>query len=311
MEILNKRGKDSLAHVYLAKTSSGKLIEFAESLQPPLPIEKKWVLIISTLYGCPVKCKICDAGNYYYGRLPEEDIFEQIDFLVSNRYPDKFIPVEKFKIQFSRMGEPSFNYNVLNVLRKFPYVYKAPGFNPSISTIFPKGTIKFFNELIEIKKNLYPETFQFQFSIHSTDTQYRNWLLPVKKYSFEEMAEYGDKFYWENGKKITLNFVVFESNPIDANILLKYFSTEKYLVKITPLNPTYNAVKVGFNTQVDFDRYTTVAKEIENAGYEVIVSIGELEENNIGSNCGQLVHAFNNDIKLNDAYTYQPEINLI
>ena len=72
MKVLAKTGKDDLAVVYIAKTNSGKLIEFVESLQPPIPREKKWVLIVSTLFGCPVACRLCDAGSYYQENSPKK-----------------------------------------------------------------------------------------------------------------------------------------------------------------------------------------------------------------------------------------------
>ena len=44
------------------------------------------------------------------------------------------------------------------------------------------------------------------------------------------------------------------------------------------------------------------------AGYQVIVSIGEVEENYIGSNCGQYVRKHLEAIdQILDGYTYQVE----
>jgi 23S rRNA (adenine2503-C2)-methyltransferase len=44
------------------------------------------------------------------------------------------------------------------------------------------------------------------------------------------------------------------------------------------------------------------------AGYEVIVSIGEIVENQIGSNCGQYVLKYlESQIPVEDGYTYQVE----
>ncbi|MHA1345807.1 MAG: hypothetical protein ACTSO3_05390 [Candidatus Heimdallarchaeaceae archaeon] len=48
MELLGKYGKEDLAILYIAK-QNGKIVEFVESLQPPIPREKKWVLVISTM----------------------------------------------------------------------------------------------------------------------------------------------------------------------------------------------------------------------------------------------------------------------
>ncbi|MFC2131957.1 radical SAM protein, partial [Bacteroidota bacterium] len=182
MKILAQTEKSDIATVYLAETVKGKYIEFVESVQPPIPREKKWVLLISTLYGCPVSCAFCDCGYYYDGKLNKEDILSQIDFLVSKRYPDKKIPVEKFKIQFARIGEPALNNHVLEVLDTLAEIYEAPGLLPSISTIAPANTEDFFEELLIIKKTKYPTRFQMQFSIHTTDEIQRDKIIPVKKW---------------------------------------------------------------------------------------------------------------------------------
>ncbi|GAH16437.1 unnamed protein product, partial [marine sediment metagenome] len=67
IEILGEYGREDLAKVYVASMRGNKeyLVEFVESVQPPIPREKKWVLIVSTLFGCPVGCRMCDAGGEY------------------------------------------------------------------------------------------------------------------------------------------------------------------------------------------------------------------------------------------------------
>ena len=195
MEVTAMAGNDQIAMVYIADFGQGRAVEFVESIQPPLPREKKWVLMVSTLFGCPVKCLMCDAGGTYQGKLSCEEILAQIDYLVKKRFPGDFIPVEKFKIQFARMGEPSFNPSVLDVLTELPNRYHAAGLIPSLSTIAPRGVERFFERLLEIKERLYPNgNFQFQFSLHTTDDNLRDQLIPVKKWTFAEMAEYGNRF---------------------------------------------------------------------------------------------------------------------
>ncbi len=51
MKITAKAGKEDIATVFIAEMDNGKLVEFVESVQPPIPREKKWVLIVSILYG--------------------------------------------------------------------------------------------------------------------------------------------------------------------------------------------------------------------------------------------------------------------
>ena len=43
MKIIAKTGKENIAMVYIAEMDNGKHIEFVESVQPPIPREKKWV----------------------------------------------------------------------------------------------------------------------------------------------------------------------------------------------------------------------------------------------------------------------------
>lgn len=310
MRIIAKAGKEDLAIVYIAETNNGNLIEFVESLQPPIPREKKWVLIVSTLFGCPVACRFCDAGSYYKGKLSEDEIISQIDFLVKQRFPNGVIPVEKFKIQFARLGEPSFNQNVLSVLDKLPNLFEAPGLLPSLSTVAPCGTDMFFERLLEIKKSKYPHEFQFQFSLHSTDENQRDWLIPIKKWDFKKMAVYGNKFYNNGGAKISLNFALSKHSLIDPDILLRYFNTEIFLIKVTPVNPTYQAMKNNIISILPQQKGVDLVESLQTAGYEVIVSIGEFEENYIGSNCGQFITTYNkSQEKIEGAYTYELQKN--
>jgi 23S rRNA (adenine2503-C2)-methyltransferase len=307
MKVIKKTGNSPLASVYVAESDSGKLVEFVESTQPPFTREEKWVLVISTLYGCPVDCKFCDAGGNYKGKLSYEDLLFQVDFLIREKYPDLHVPCKKFKIQFSRMGEPSFNPNVLKILEDLPGLYHIPGFIPSLSTIAPAGTDKFFSRLLEIKKELYPSTFQLQFSLHSTSVKQREQLIPVKKWDFRHIARYGERFFNPGGRKITLNFAVSKSTIIETAQLLKYFDPEFFIIKLTPVNPTFKALKNNIQSLIGSETGELEFKDmLEARGYETILSIGEWEENRIGSNCGQYVQSLLQECqKMPEAYSYE------
>ncbi|MEO0128119.1 MAG: radical SAM protein, partial [candidate division WOR-3 bacterium] len=260
MKIIGKAGREDIAIVYIAEMRNGLLTEFVESVQPPIPREEKWVLIVSTLYGCPVKCKICDAGGTYKGKLSAHEIIEQIDFMVKNRFSNRKIPVPKFKIQFARIGEPAFNNAVLEVLEKLPKLYDAPGLMVCISTIAPAGKDKFFAEMLKIKQKYYHGRFQLQFSIHTTDEDLRNWFIPINKWNFNSISDFGEVFYQDGDRKIALNFAPAENMPIDENILLKYFNPNKFVIKITPVNPTLSAFR---NKLISYIK-------TENEKYEII-----------------------------------------
>ena len=293
MKIINCFGKDDLAKVYVAEFGGDKVIEFVESLQPPILRHEKWVLIISTSFGCPVGCLICDASGNYNGRLTAEEIFQQIDFLVLNRYPDRNIPAKKFKIQFARMGEPSFNNDVLAVLNELPDRYTAPGLMPCLSTIAPLGTEQFFEELLTIKNNKYNNgRFQLQFSIHSTAEKERDHLMPGPKWPLAKIAEYGERFYKPEDRKITLNFALARGFSLDPKVMIKIFSPDYFMIKITPVNPTLRAVENGLESYISpYDIYLPyeIVEQLRQQNYDTLISIGENEENLIGSNCGQYV----------------------
>ena len=312
MRVFATAGTPDIAMVYMANLGDGRLIEFVEALQPPYPRDQRWILMLSTLYGCPVKCLFCDAGGAYRGKLSAKEILIQIDWLVQKWYPDRRIPASKFKIQFARMGEPALNLAVLEVLKELPQRYQAPGLIPSISTIAPHGTDLFFEGLMEIKERLYPHgRFQFQYSIHTTDQALRDQLIPVKKWDFAQMAAYGVRFHRPGDRKITLNFALATNSPVDAQELLRYFDPDRYLIKITPVNPTHRATQNGMASYIDpFQpgNEDGLARHLAQAGYEVIISIGESEENRIGSNCGQYVlNVLEGREALQDGYTYKVE----
>ena len=309
MKIIAKTGKENIAMVYIAEMDNGKHIEFVESVQPPIPREKKWVLIVSTLYGCPVSCRFCDAGENYKGKLSKNEILSQIDYMIEKRFPNRKVPVEKFKIQFARMGEPAFNQNVLNILEELPGAYDAPGLLPSLSTIAPEGTDRFFERLLEIKEKVYKGRFQLQFSIHTTDLKLRDWLIPQEKWGFGKIAEYGEAFYQNNERKITLNFALAEGMPVNPDVLLRHFTPDKFIIKITPVNPTFRACKNEISSHIlpDKEKYEII-EALREAGYEVILSIGELEENHIGSNCGQHIQNYLKEKEIIESgYTYRLE----
>jgi 23S rRNA (adenine2503-C2)-methyltransferase len=311
MKVIAYAGCEEIAMVYVVEYGPQKMVECVESLQPPIPRDEKWVLLVSTMFGCPVGCKMCDAGGYYQGKLSKAEILEQIDFLVHKRYPDGVIPARNFKIQFARMGEPALNPNVLEVLDELPRRYQAPGLMPSLSTIAPHGSDRFFDRLLEIKRDKYSGgRFQFQFSLHTTDEQVRETIIPVKKWDFAKIASYGERFYQPGDRKITLNFALAQEAPLDPDVLMYFFDPEHYLIKITPLNPTHHAVQSGLTSYIDVKKLpesetNEPVLSLRQAGYQVIVSIGEVEENAIGSNCGQYVlRHLQSQGTLPDAYSY-------
>ncbi|MBN2417529.1 radical SAM protein [bacterium] len=307
MNIIARTEASDIATVFIGETSGGKQIEFVESVQPPFSRGEKWVLIISTLYGCPVGCRFCDAGGHFEGAVSCRDMLAQIDAMVGFRFPGRPLEVDKFKIQFARMGEPALNDGVLETLEILPCRYPLPGLLPTVSTIAPAKRERFFQELLAIRHRHYPERFQLQFSIHTTDESLRRWIIPAATWSLGEIAAYGADFHLPGGRKVTLNFALSEESPLDVDLLSRLFSPDIFMVKITPVNPTATARKHRIVSLVgEGENRFPVIEELTAAGYDVILSIGEREENLIGSNCGQYIRGYRRSgCRIEGGYTYR------
>jgi 23S rRNA (adenine2503-C2)-methyltransferase len=239
--------------------------------------------------------------------MSAEEIISEIRFMTQIRFPDNNIPCEKFKIQFARMGEPTLNSEVLKVLEQLPKIYNAPGLMPCISTVAPKGGKEFLSKLITIKDQNYPSgNFQLQFSIHSTNEENRHEIMSPKIWNLEEISEYGKNWFKRGDRKITLNFALTEESIIDIDVLRQYFDPGLFFIKLTPLNPTNNALKNGYKSGITKENVKSLklVSELRNTGYDAIVSIGEWEENEIGTNCGQFAtELLNGEVSIKKNYT--------
>jgi 23S rRNA (adenine2503-C2)-methyltransferase len=147
--------------------------------------------------------------------------------------------------------------------------------------------------LLDIKNALYPDGwFQMQFSVHTTDEVEKRRLIPVRTWTLAEMAAYGNRFVGPGDLKVSLNFAPAKGFPLDPQALLPLFSPERFIIKLTPINPTISALGSGFESLIDVDDPGTgndLAARFSALGYETILSIGDVEENHIGSNCGMYV----------------------
>lgn len=297
MDIVAKRGHVDAAEVFVARLGGERdLIEFVDAVDPRYPRSEKWVIVVSTQVGCPVGCPMCDSGTFFDRNLSVDEIFSQIDHVVERWAPAGIIECPKFKVQFARMGEPSFNDNVISVIGGLPKRYYAPGLIPCVATVMPKGTEDWFERLTEtVHSNYATGRFQLQVSINSTDKKVRDALIPIEKWDLSEIGRFGKRFVRGGDRKIALNFALPKNTPVDADVLVDNFDPRYFLVKLTPVNPTERAKESGLDTILSNEcpeELDVLAKELRDRGFDVIVSIGSDEEIDIGSNCGQSVRQY-------------------
>lgn len=299
MKLLSKTGDPNIAEVFVAQFRGDPrlMAEFVDSRDPALPKKDKWVVIVSTQFGCPVECLMCDSGGNYRGDLTSDEIFAQIDNIVVRHPKGLASHCKKFKIQFARMGEPALNPAVLDVIRELPNRYDNPNIIPCIATTAPLSASAWFDKLLEIKKSIYAgKLFQLQFSINSTDENERDRLMPVPKWNLSQIAQYGNRFVENGDRKVSLNFALTEGVAVDTEVISRHFDPKKFCIKITPLNPTETASASGLKNAIPLSASHNEASDASNImralgqkGFDVILSIGEPKENQIGSNCGQAV----------------------
>ncbi len=301
MEIISIQGDPSLAEVFVARFRGDErlLAEFVDARDPEEDPNYKWVVIVSSQFGCPIACPMCDAGGDYRGDLTAEEILAQIDAVVARHPESRLKGTKKFKVQFARMGEPALNPTVLGALEALPSRYGAPGLMPCIATTAPANACRWFDSLKEIRHSVYSgRDFQLQISLNSTDEAARDRLMPWPKMSFAYISEYARAFHEPGTRKTALNFALTEGVPVNPEAIARNFDPGFTCVKITPLNPTIRSAETGLSTALPPhapEEADSLSNRLVELGFEVILSIGDTRENAIGSNCGMAVRKTKKD----------------
>ena len=296
MKILERREVPGLAELYLAELPGEgmRLIEFVDTVEPGVSKAEKWVLMISTQFGCAVGCRMCDAGAMgFHGNLSAGEMLAQVREVIAGNPGLDPRAHPKFKIHFARMGEPALNPAVLEALALLPSELPFPGLLPSLSTVAPKTPEAgaFLERLIGIKNAHYTGgRFQLQFSVHATEAALRKKIVPIPVWSPEEIAAYGKRFVGPGDRKVTLNFALPEGQRLDVAELKRVFDPALFLIKVTPVNPTYSADLNG--TSYVWNNppagLSGDAAALEQAGFKVIISPSSPDEISAETSCGQL-----------------------
>ena len=295
MEIISRQGDPNLAEVFVAKFRGDDrlLAEFVDARDPEEDPLHKWVIIVSSQFGCPIACPMCDAGGDYRGDLTEEEILSQIDAVVARHPEARLAHATKLKVQFARMGEPALNRAVLDALRELPRRYAAPGLLPCIATTAPAASERWFEDLARIRHTTYEgKEFQLQISLNSTDEAARERLLPWPKMPFSFLCDYSRAFHEPHTRKVSLNFALAYGIPVETEVIARHFDPVYTCIKITPLNPTERSRESGLATALPPhapEKADMLCSELALRGFDVILSIGDPRENAIGSNCGMAV----------------------
>jgi len=296
IQVLDSSGRADVAEIFVAqfRGEEGPVLEFVDGLDTRYPREEKWIVNVSTQFGCPVNCIFCDAGGEYRGNCSVEEMLAQTNYVLA-RHKGLGKTCKKLKVHFARMGEPALNDNVVEAMRALPTLPElqdAAALWCCVPTTAPRGRTRWFDNLKAMKDELYHGRFQLQFSVNSTDEAERERLMPHPHLTMKEIAKVGENFFEPGDRKPVLNFALAADVPFNSKAISTIFNPEQFAVKLTPLNPTSRGEANGLKTILRSDReqqLQDICDTLTALNYDVIISIGDGREDEIGSNCGQAV----------------------
>lgn len=195
---------------------------------------ERWMIGVSCMSGCPVRCKFCATGQLKKWRsLTAQEIVDQVEFVIAQNPDFDFAKAKEHKINYTRMGEPFLNIDaVKEAIRIIDAKY--PGTHHYISTIGTKDA-----DFSWIKDNV-----TLQVSLHSLDEERRNVLIPYKKkMSIKELGQIRTK----SDLKTTVNLTLVDEKDFDISKLKECFDSGSFFIKLSPINPnsTSDSNKLG------------------------------------------------------------------
>lgn len=263
-------------------------------------LSQKWVATISTQKGCPMRCQFCDCPKFgFHGNVSRDELAYEVETILQNEVVKA---TDRFNVHFARMGEPTWNKDVLAFTRDDlrPLVSKyitAKTIHPVVSTMLPRANSnleQFLHEWCWIKNEAYQGEAGLQFSINSTDNEQRWSQFNGMSLDLDEISVLAKRLPKPVGRKYTLNFAVTGETILDAGRLSELFDKDDFIVKITPIHKTAAAVKNGFNVTTeytDYNVYRQFEEPLVSSGWDVIVFVPSEEEDSDRITCGNALIA--------------------
>lgn len=270
--------------------------------QKMLPLEEKWVITISTQYGCSMRCNFCDVPKVGPGRNASvNDLVGQ--FWQAFALHPEVKHSKRINLHYARMGEPTWNRDVLHsayaINERLKGNHKpwlkgersAFTLHPVISTMMPRyndGLEAFLLEWCEMKNGYFKGEAGLQLSINSTDDEEREDMFSGNACTLAEASAIMAKMPFPKGRKYTLNFAVSDWT-IDARKLAGLFDPAKFIVKLTPMHRTDTANKNNIDTAASSLPYMKIEEELKAQGFDVLVFFASEEEDLGRITCGNAI----------------------
>lgn len=269
-----------------------------------MPLSEKWVITVSTQYGCPMKCNFCDVPNVTKrGNATFQDLKDQF-YNAIGLFSDHVKYTERLNLHYARMGDPIFNKDVLNFsywLHENKMQIKADTglsievIHPVLTTSLPRKFKKLEEHILEwchIKNEVYNGQAGLQFSINSTDEDQRTVMFGDMQLHLEDLAVIANKMPMPVSRKYCLNFAYSTDFVIDAKKVRNLFDPNKFMMKITPIHNNEACRDNNIQTLGGYDSYTPYQQpeeDLRNEGFDVLVFVPSIDEEDGLVTCGNAV----------------------
>lgn len=264
-----------------------------------MPLTEKWVVTLSTQYGCNSACKFCDVPKVGKGiNATYNDMKGEIETALL-LHPD-ITHTKRLNIHYARMGEPSWNPDVLKLsydLHKIvePYIGDSL-IHPVFTTMCPNKNRRLFDMVMEWTKDIKNGVFKgdagLQLSVNSTSEEQRMDMFSGNAITLEEMSDMVRVLPMPIGRKYSLNFALADNYEVDAKRLRELFDPKKCMVKITPLHMTHSCAENNIKTSdgyTSFVPYQKAEDDLINAGFDVLIFVPSSDEDGGRITCGNAI----------------------
>lgn len=262
-------------------------------------LEDKLVVTVSSQKGRPMKCNFCDCPKLGFGGNATTP--ELVTEIMSGVSLSGIKHGKRLNVHFARMGEPTFNNNVITAANLIALAVNGCGdvtfeeYHPVVSTMMPKNNKNLKSFLSEWVKFGFvhggEDGYGLQFSINTLDEEKRNEMFRGMSLSLSEIGAVINELPMPKKRKYTLNFAVTSESNLDVDLMNRYFDKEKCIVKITPIHKTVEAEDNGYEIVTDFNVYEKFEQPLVNDGWDVIVFIPSKEEDSDRITCGNALIA--------------------
>ncbi len=268
-----------------------------------MPLSEKWVITVSTQYGCPMRCTFCDVPKVKWrGNATFDDLKAQF-YNALELFPDVHY-TERLNLHYARMGDPIFNDAVFEFSRWLitnkRKVHEDTGLrieviHPVLTTSSPRKFTKLKERLLEwcdIKNNLYNGQAGLQLSINSTSEDQRSEMYSDMQTHIEGISEIGRELPDPISRKYCLNFAYSTDFEIDAKKVRRLFDPAKFMCKITPIHNNNACRENGIETLGGYDSYRPYEgpeEALKAQGFDVLVFVPSIDEEDGLVTCGNAI----------------------